>query len=424
MPMSSTEQNSPEVIVIAGGGQAGGEAAIQLRQNGFEGRVVLVGDEPYLPYSRPPLSKAFLSGELDAESLLLRASSTYEEAGIEALTSSSVTTIDRAGHCVTLSGGMVLGYSKLILATGGRARPMRVAGADLANIFYLRSISDVEQLQAAFLPGKRLVIVGGGYIGLEVAAVAIKLGLDVTVLEGAARVLARVTSPEMSAFYTRVHTEHGVKIRTDVVVSGFEAGADGVSVGHVAFGAGETVDADLVLIGIGLIPNCELAEAAGLAVENGITVDGHGRTSDPDIFAIGDCASHASHGFLARKVRLESVPNAIEQARIAAAEICGKPVPAVTAPWFWSDQYKLKLQMVGLSDGYDRLVIRGDMAAASFITFYLKDQRIIAADAVNRPAEFMVAKRLVGEQKMVAAEALADETQPLKLLLAAASAHT
>jgi 3-phenylpropionate/trans-cinnamate dioxygenase ferredoxin reductase subunit len=295
---------------------------------------------------------------------------------------------------------------------------MKVPGAGLKNIFYLRTIADVEALRAAFLPGRRLVIVGGGYIGLEVASVAVKQGLDVTVLEGAPRVLVRVTSPEMSAFYERVHQREGVKIRTGIAVSGFLADPAGKSVAAVECGEAASVPADLVIIGIGLIPNTELAEAAGLLVDNGILVNGSAQTSDPHIYAIGDCAAHAHHEFLRRKVRLESVPNATEQARAAAAAICGKPVPPATPPWFWSDQYELKLQMAGLSDGYDDIVLRGDPASDSFIALYLKNGEVIAADAVNRIADFMAARRLVAAAKTIPGAALGDDTQPLKAIAA------
>ncbi len=407
----------PETIIVVGAGQAGGEAAAQLRQYGFDGRILLIGDEPQLPYQRPPLSKAFLSGEASAESLLLRGAAAYEKNAIEVRRGTVVEHIDRHDRHVTLGTGETIHYDKLILATGGRPRKMKVPGAELENIFYVRTIADVEALKPAFLPGKKLAIVGGGYIGLEVAAVAIKSGLTVTVLEGAPRVLARVTSPEMSAFYERVHRAQGVEIRTGVAVSGFFPAAGGSGVGFVECGEDDTIPADLVIVGIGLIPNTELAETAGLLVANGIVVDDAERTSDPHIYAIGDCSAHAHHGFLQRKVRLESVPNAAEQARIAAANICGKPAPAVTPPWFWSDQYKLKLQMVGLSDGYDNLVIRGDIEGESLITFYLEKDVIIAADAVNRVADFMAAKKLVADRRSIPPERLADESTPLKTLL-------
>jgi 3-phenylpropionate/trans-cinnamate dioxygenase ferredoxin reductase subunit len=406
-------------VVIVGAGQAGGDFAFQLRQSGFTGKVALFGDEPQLPYSRPPLSKGFLASEVTEESLLIRSPAAFEKADIEVRTGVRASGIDRHARRLNLSTGEAIHYDKLVLATGGRPRMMKVPGGALKNIFYLRNIGDVRNLQPEFQPGRRLVIVGGGYIGLEVASVAVQRGLDVTVLEGAARVLARVTSPEMSAFYERVHTARGVKIRTGVAVSDFLPNQTGEAVGLVECGEDEAVPADLVIIGIGLIPNTELAEEAGLLVDNGIVVNEREQSSDLHIYAIGDCASHAHHGFLLRKVRLESVPNASEQARIAAAAICGKPLPAATAPWFWSDQYKLKLQMVGLSDGYEQVVLRGDPATESFMAFYLKNHEIIAVDAVNRPGDFMQARRLVADRKSIGAEALADDSQPLKALVAA-----
>ena len=295
-------------------------------------------------------------------------------------------------------------------------------GADLGNIFYLRTIADVGRLQPQLSAGRRLVIVGGGYVGLEVAAVAIKRGLKVTVLEAASRVLARVTAPEVSAFYERFHRAAGVEIHTGVAVTGFTAHPDGVDVGAAQCGSGLEIPADAVLVGIGLVPSTELAESAGLEIDDGVVVDQHARTSDPDIFAIGDCAVHARHGFLQRKIRLESVPNALEQARAAAAFIAGKPAPPAAAPWFWSDQYDLKLQMAGVSDGYDELAIRGSTDSSSFIAFYLREGRVIAADAINRPAEFMASKRLIGDRIRAGGAELADETVSLKSLIAAAVA--
>jgi len=406
-----------KAMVIIGAGQAGGETAAILRQFGFAGSITVIGEEPYLPYQRPPLSKAFLSGESTVESLVVRSGAAYEKADIAVRINTRAEKIDRHNRKVELAGGEALPYDYLVLATGGRPRMMRVPGAELENIFYLRTIADVDALRAAFIPGRHVTIVGGGYVGLEVAAVAIKAGLKVTVLEGASRVLARVTAPVMSAFYERVHREAGVDIRTGVVVSGFVPAADGKSVGGVECGEGEPIACDLVIIGIGLIPNTEIAEEAGLVVDNGIVVDRDGRTTDPHIFAVGDCAVHASHGFLDRKLRLESVPNGLEQARIVASIIMGKPVPAATAPWFWSDQYKLKLQMVGISDGYDEIVLRGDPEASSFIAFYLKEGRVISADAVNRLGEFMIAKRLVGDRREISASDLADESKTLKSLV-------
>ena len=418
--MDSAQLGATSTVAIIGGGQAGGEAATLLRQNRFEGRIVLIGEETCLPYMRPPLSKAFLAREIGRDALIYKDAIAYEKAQVEMRLGERVEEIDRQAKRLVLNDGATFGYDKLVIATGGRARPLPVPGAESGNILYLRTIADVEVLQPLMESGRRLVIVGGGYVGLEVAAVAVKRGLAVTVLEAAPRVLARVTAPALSDFYERVHREAGVEIRTGEMVSGFTAKDGRVASVHCA--NGQSFAADFVLIGIGLVPNTELAERAGLNVDDGIVVDEASRTSDPDIYAIGDCAMHAHHGFLQQKIRLESVPNALEQARAVAASITGRPIPAATAPWFWSDQYDLKLQMVGLSDGYEELVIRGDMAASSFIAFYLKEGRIIAADSVNRLGDFMAAKRLVGDRMEIAPARLADESVPLKLLMRAAAA--
>ena len=417
--MDSAQLGATATVAIIGGGQAGGEAATLLRQNRFEGRIVLIGEETCLPYMRPPLSKAFLACEIGRDALIYKDAIAYEKAQVEMRLGERVEEIDRLAKRLVLNDGATFGYDKLIIATGGRARPLPVPGAEAGNILTLRTIADVELLQPLMLSGRHLVIVGGGYVGLEVAAVAVKRGLAVTVLEAAPRVLARVTAPALSDFYERIHREAGVDIRTGETVSGFSAEDGRVTRVHCANGV--SFPADFVLIGIGLVPNIELAEKAGLNVDDGIVVDEASRSSDPDIYAIGDCAMHAHHGFLHQKIRLESVPNALEQARTAAASITGRPIPAATAPWFWSDQFDLKLQMVGLSDGYDELVIRGGMETSSFIAFYLKDGRIIAADSVNRLGDFMAAKKLVGDRMEIAPARLADESAPLKLLMRAAA---
>jgi 3-phenylpropionate/trans-cinnamate dioxygenase ferredoxin reductase component len=420
--MEQAAPGAESTIAIIGGGQAGAEVATLLRQNRFEGRIVLVGEEDYLPYMRPPLSKAFLAGEIGKDSLIYKASLAYEKSRVEMRLGFRVETIDRGAKALLIKGSSPLHYDRLVIATGGRARELAVPGASLRNIFYLRTIADVAALQPLMGPPRGLVIVGGGYIGLEAAAVAVKRGLAVTVLEGAPRVLARVTAPDLSKFYERIHRQAGVDIRTGVTVTRFTTGDKEGTVGSVACAGGQSFVADFVLIGIGLVPNIELAEQAGLAVDDGIIVDAASRTSDPNIYAIGDCAMHAHHSFLQRKIRLESVPNALEQARIAAASIMGRPIPAAAAPWFWSDQYDLKLQMAGVSDGYEELAIRGSMEASSFIAFYLKEGRVIAADSVNRLGEFMAAKRIVGERTKIAGARLADELAPLKSLLQPAAA--
>jgi 3-phenylpropionate/trans-cinnamate dioxygenase ferredoxin reductase subunit len=413
------DSNPSDPIVIIGAGQAGAELALGLRQQGCTQPVVVIGAESHLPYQRPPLSKAFLAGEVEAPSLYLRQPAAYERASIQFVLDCTVEQVDLGGRVITTSDGRSFGYSKLAFCTGGRARRLSVPAIErieqAANFHYLRSIDDVLKIRDGFRPGVRLTIVGGGYIGLEVAAVAIKRGLQVTVLEALPRVLARVTAPEMSMFYERVHREAGVDVRTGVGVVDFDLDAAG-NVGAVRCSDGAVLDTDLVIVGVGLVPNTELAQAAGLAVDNGIVVDEYARTSQPDVVAAGDCANHPSLLY-GRRIRLESVPNAQEQARAAAATLAGKQRAYESVPWFWSDQYDLKLQMAGLSQGYDEVVVRGFMAQRSFALFYLKEGRMIACDAVNRPQEFMLAKRLIAAPGAPDVRCLADESVPLKSLL-------
>lgn len=414
--MTSTSQQS---IFIVGAGQAGCEVALGLRQQGCVAPIALIGDEAHPPYQRPPLSKAFLKGEMETSALYLRQPALYEKNGIELMLNTRVESIDPRERALSLADGRELRYGKLALTTGGRARKLPIADAARAeatgNFYYLRSIADVLNIRERFIAGRRLVIVGGGYIGLEVAAAGISRGMNVTVLETLPRVLARVTAPQMSSFYERVHREAGVDVRTGVAVNGFEFDAAATEVTGVRCDDGSIVPADVVVVGIGLVPNVEVAQAAGLRIDNGIVVDEHAQTSDPDIVAAGDCTNHPSL-HCGRQVRLESVPNAIEQARTAAATLAGKQRPHHALPWFWSDQYDLKLQMVGLSQGYDQLVVRGSMDARSFTVFYLQENRILACDAVNRAQEFMVAKRLVANRVVADAAVLADESAPLKTL--------
>jgi 3-phenylpropionate/trans-cinnamate dioxygenase ferredoxin reductase subunit len=403
------------VTVIVGAGQAGSELATSLRQQGYADSVVLIGDEDLVPYRRPPLSKTYLSGEVTRESLFLKPRAVYEKHAIECRFGIGVESIDRAARSLRLYDGSVLMYDKLALTTGGRPRRLSVPGAERSNVHYIRTVADIDRLKQQFGEGKRLVIIGGGYIGLEAASVGIKKGLHVTVVEALPRVLARVTAPEISAFYERVHRGHGVDLRTGVGVHALEGDGDACA---VVLADGTRLATDLVVIGVGLIPNTELAEAAGIEVSNGIVVDRYAVTSDPDIVAAGDCTNH-DNVFLGRRLRLESVPNALEQARVAAASILGRPRVYDAVPWFWSDQYDLKLQMVGLSQGHDDLIVRGDMDANSFTAFYLKDGVVISADSVNRPQDFMLAKRLVAERAAVPPERLRDAAVPLKSLLQA-----
>ena len=405
-----------ETTIIVGAGQAGCDLTTALRQQGYEGNIILIGDEPALPYRRPPLSKAYLSGEMDTEALYIKPLKTYEKQNIDVRTGVQVTAIDRRAHTVTLSNGDTLPYTKLALTTGGHARRLPLPGADKPNVHYVRTLEDINRLKEQFKPGKRLLIIGGGYIGLEAASVGIKKDLKVTLVEAMPRLLARVTGPELSEYYYKVHCEHGVDIKLGSGVSALE-GKDLVD--HVVLEDGTRLPCDLLIVGIGLIANTELASAAGLDVDaGGILVDEYARTSDPDIVAAGDCTNH-QHGFLKRRIRIESVPNASEQARVAAATICGKQIVHDGVPWFWSDQYDLKLQMVGINQGYDHVVIRGSTADNSFSAFYLKDGVIIAVDTVNRPKDFMIGKKLVAERARAEPSVLGDESFDLKTLLAA-----
>ena len=415
-----TDAASSTAIII-GAGHAGGELAIALRNEGWEGRILLLGEEAHLPYHRPPLSKAYLAGSVEKGSLSIRPQMAYDKANVEFIGGVRVSRIDRANQRLELADGSQLAYDRLAIATGGRPRPLSVPNAAVAercaNFHYLRTLDDVEQIRAQLAPGKRLAIVGGGYIGLEVAASAIAQGLLVTVLEALPRVLQRVTAAELSAYYERKHREAGVDIRTGVQVADLEVTGDAVTA--VLCADGSRLAADLVVVGIGLLANTELAAEAGLQVDNGILVDEHAQTSDPHIYAAGDCTNHPNT-LRGRRLRLESVPNALEQSRVAAANMAGKAKTYASVPWFWSDQYELKLKMVGLAEGFERLVLRGDPATDSFSAFYLKGDKVLAADTVNRPQDFIAAKRLVAEGIAVTAEQLADDGRPLKELLPAA----
>lgn len=404
-------------VVIVGAGYAAGELAIKLRQGGYAAGITMIGAEPHLPYHRPPLSKAFLAGAMQTEELLLRPAATYEAAGITFRGGERVRAIKRQEHHVTLENGDTLAYEKLVLATGGHARRLTCPGAHLAGTLTLRTLDDVLAIRAYLKPLRQLVIVGGGYIGLEVAAIAVQHGATVTVVEAAPRVLARVAGTEISAFYEKAHRDAGVTVLTGQQVEALVARPDEPDhVGGVVLSGGAVLPADFVLAGIGLVPHTELAEDAGLPVQNGILVDEYCRTEDPGILAIGDCANHPCP-FLGRRVRLESVPNALEQARVAADTINGRLAPYAAVPWFWSDQYDLKLQAVGLSEGHDQVVLRGSMDARSFLVFYLRQGQLIAADAVNKPGEFLMARRLVGAGIVPPVGVLADVNAPLKALL-------
>ena len=404
-------------VVIAGAGHAAGQAAATLRQKGFTGSVVVIGDEPHVPYQRPPLSKAFLAGELEKERLYFKPESFWPKHEVEMRLGRRVTAIDRAARAVTLDDGETLGYDKLILATGSRVRELPVPGHDLKGVHYLRNIADVDGIRAEFRPGAKLAIIGGGYIGLEVAAVARKDGLDVTVVETEPRVMSRVVSPAVSEFFQNMHLEEGVKLELGRRVQELR-GADG-KLTTVVCADGFALDTDLCIVGIGILPNIELAEAAGLECADGIVVDEHCRTADPDIYAIGDCTRHPN-AILGRQLRLESVQNAIEQGKTAALDICGQPTAYAQVPWFWSDQYDVKLQIAGLTAGYDHVVIRGNPDERSFAAFYLHGDRLLAVDAVNSPREFMLGKKLIAAGARLDHDELADAGRDFKELANAA----
>ncbi len=396
-------------VVIIGAGQAGGQTALSLRQNGFEGTITLIGDEPYVPYERPPLSKSYLAGDVAEERMFMRPAAFYAEKHIVLMPRTTVARIDRAAKKVRLAGGTQLPYTELVLATGGRVRKMTCPGADLPGVHYLRNIDDVLGFRDRITAGLKLVIVGGGYIGLEVAAVAIKRGCRVTVLEMLPLVLNRVVAPEMSHFYTDVHRTAGVDLRTSTGVTAFEG--DG-KVERVRFGDA-VIDADLVIVGIGIIPNVELAADAGLAVDNGIMVDECTRTADPDIFAAGDCSNHFN-AIVGARLRLESVPNALAQGKAAALAILGRPEPVVEVPWFWSDQYDLKLQMTGLSRPGDQIIIRGSMAERKFSACYLREGVFVACQSVNMAKDFIQSKKLIADRATPDPAKLADPAIALR----------
>ncbi len=401
-------------VVIAGAGHAAGQVVTSLRQNKFEGHIALVGNEPWLPYQRPPLSKKFLAGDMPAERLYVKPADFYEEAGIELHLDAQITAIDRDAQRLSIDGGVDVAYDTLVLALGSRVRRLHIDGEQLDRVHYLRNVADVEAIRADMDAGRRLVVIGAGYIGLEVASVARQAGLEVTVIEMADRVMSRVVSPEISDFYQIEHTNQGVKFRLSTRVSSL-LGKKRVKA--VVTSEDEEIPADLVVIGVGIVPNTELASAAGLEIDDGIVVDDHCRTADANIYAVGDCTSHPN-AIYDRRLRLESVHNALEQAKTAAANICGKDVAYCDVPWFWSDQYDLKLQIAGLSQGFDDVVIRGNPAERSFSCLYLREGRLIAVNAINAPRDFVQSKQLIADHAVLDLERVADAATQLKDLTA------
>jgi len=399
-----------DTVVIAGAGHAAGQVVATLRLKKFDGAIILIGEEPWLPYQRPPLSKKFLAGELPAERLHFKPESFYDDPGIEVRLETRIDAVDCGGKTLQTADGETLAYDKLVFATGARPRLLDLPGVDLDGIHYLRTIADVTGIRSQLIKGARLVIIGAGYIGLEVAAVASQLGADVTVIEMEDRVMSRVVSPQISEFYQKEHSAHGVKFMLSTAISGFSGDA---RVSAVDLANGDQVAADLAVIGIGVVPNTELASDAGLDVDNGIVVDDHCQTSDADIFAVGDCTHHPND-ILGVRVRLESVHNALEQAKTAASNICGDESRYAQVPWFWSDQYDLKLQIAGLSQGYDRAIVRGDPDSRSFSCLYLRDGQLIAVDAVNSPKDFMQSKALIAAHAVIDPDLLANAENELK----------
>ena len=401
-------------IVVVGAGQAGAACVAKLRGLGYQGAITMVGDEPVFPYQRPPLSKKYLLGELTLERLYLRPASFYQDNQISVHTGQRVQAIDRHAKSVQLTNE-TLTYDHLVLATGSAPRRLPAAiGGDLRGVFTVRDLADADAMAPYFQPGAKVLIVGGGYIGLEAAAVAAAKGLQVVLVEMAPRILQRVAAPETSAYFRDLHSRHGVDIREAVGLQGLQ-GSDG-HVSGATLSDGTELAVDFVIVGVGIAPATELAQAAGLELDNGIAADQHGRTSDPHIWTAGDCASFPHQG---GRIRLESVPNAIDMAECVAENIMGAEKTYVPQPWFWSDQYDVKLQIAGLNTGYDRVVARaGDKpGAASF--WYFAGAQLLAVDAANDPRSYMIGKRLIDAGKTVPIDVVADPASDLKALMKA-----
>lgn len=401
-----------EHLVIVGGGQAAAQAAQSLRQQNFAGAITLVGEEPHPPYQRPPLSKKYLAGELARERLFLRPASFYADKSVTLELGRRVEELELAARRVRLDDGRTLGFDRLLLATGSRARRLDVPGTTLRGVHYLRTLADADAIVASLAHAARVLLVGAGYIGLEAAAVMRARGHEVTVLEAADRVMSRTVSAEVAAFYDSCHRAAGVALHYGAAVAAFR-GTTNVTATETT--DGRSFPCDAVLVAIGIVPNVELAAVAGLPCNNGIVVDEFARTADPNVVAAGDCTNHP-HPLLGRRIRLESVPNAVHQGKVAAATLLGTPSAYSEVPWFWSDQYDLKLQIVGLSLGHDEVVLRGDPATRSFAAFYLEGGRLLAVDAVNSPREFAAGKKLVASRARIAREVLRDPAADLATL--------
>ncbi|YBV94762.1 FAD-dependent oxidoreductase (plasmid) [Phyllobacteriaceae bacterium JZ32] len=402
-------------ILIVGAGHAGFHLAAALRQAGYSGRVRLIGDEPGLPYQRPPLSKAYLAPDACDEMIEQRPQAFFADNRIELVTPNSVMAIDRVGSAVELAGGQRIGYDHLVLATGARNRQLAVPGADLTGIFYLRTTEDARCLRARLETCRQIVVIGAGFIGLEFAATAAKRGARVTIIEQAERVMARAVSPEMSACFERLHRSWGTEFMFGSGVAEI-TGRDG-AVATVETSDGHSIPADLVLVGIGVVPNAELAAAAGLPTDNGILVDATMATADPHVSSIGDCASHPNP-FAGRSIRLESVQNASDQARLLAARLTGQAcAPYAAVPWFWSDQGPAKLQIAGIAAPGDESVLRGDPDEGAFSVFRFRGDRLTAVESLERPGDHMAGRQMLARNIPITAEEAADPAFDLKVLL-------
>lgn len=407
--------NNSARILILGAGHAGGTLASVLRERGHTGPITLIGDEPYPPYNRPPLSKAYIQGTAELDSLLLKTPDYYQQQQIELLTGVTATAIDRNARELVLADGRKLAYDKLIIATGARPRELPIEGMQLANVLALRTARDAEQLRACLAEhGGHAVLIGGGYIGLELAASAISMGLSVTVIERESHLLARVASEPLSLFFQREHEGRGVRfvLATQALELLGSERVEGIRLSN-----GETLACDLVLVGAGVVANTELAAEAGLNCDNGILVDLHGQTSDPDIYAIGDVSARPLPLYGHRLARVESVPNAMEQARMVAAHLLGHEQPKPEVQWFWSDQYQYKLQIAGMAFECDQTLIRGEPASGKFTVLRLYRGVLQAAECINSPVDFMGAKQLIASQQPLDTSRATDPGIKLKELL-------
>ena len=400
-------------LVIVGAGQSAAQCVLTLKRNNFEESIVVVGEEDHLPYQRPPLSKDYLSGEVGLDRVYMKTQDFYDQNNVTVKVATKVLSLDRKEKMVHLSKGEALPYENLVLATGSRVRQLEVEGSDLKNINYLRSINDSNNLKDQFQKGKSLVIIGAGYIGLEVAAAAVKKGLKVTVVEMEDRVMSRTVDPIISEYFDTLHRNKGVEIILGSALERFEGKTH---VEKVVCTDGTLLNADSVVIGVGILPNQEIAESAGLKCSNGILVDEFGRTEDSSVFACGDCTNHPNF-YLNKNIRLESVHNALEQAKTVALSLLGKQEKYDQVPWFWSDQFEDKLQIVGISGDHDETVVRGSIEERLFMLFYLKKGELIAVDSVNNPKDFLISKKLVANKLKISSDVLCDQSVELKDLL-------